>query len=102
LFSNIIAAIPNTSRNNQAIVYSNPTDEFELKSRFHSQMVLGIVNDQGAYLNFHGISSFFCLRFRIFRTFQKIKLTMGQSISRATNLRLNAEEEQREEEEKDQ
>jgi hypothetical protein len=102
LFSNIIAAIPNTSRNNQAIVYSNPTDEFELKSRFHSQMVLGIVNDQGAYLNFHGISSFFCLRFRIFRTFQKIKLTMGQTISRATNLRLNAEEEQREEEEKDQ
>ena len=88
LFSNIIAAIPNTSRNNQAIVYSNPTDEFELKSRFHSQMVLGIVNDEGAFLNFNGISSFFCLRFRIFRTFKKIGGTMAQAVSRDILLKL--------------
>jgi hypothetical protein len=101
LFSNIIAAIPNTSRNNQAIIYSNPTDEFELKSRFHSQLVLGIVNDEGAYLNFHGISSFFCLRFRIFRTFKKIGGTMAQAISRATNLRINVEEQKLEDEQKD-
>ena len=101
LFSNIIAAIPNTSRNNQAIVYSNPTDEFELKSRFHSQMVLGIQNDEGDYLNFHGISSFFCLRFRIFRTFKKIRGTMAQMVSRATNLRINTEEQRLEEEQKD-
>ena len=99
LFSNIIAAIPNTSRNNQAIVYSNPTDEFELKSRFHSQMILGIVNDEGDYLNFHGISSFFCLRFRIFRKFKKIGGTFAKTISRATNLRLNAEEQKEQEEE---
>jgi len=96
LFSNIIAAIPNTSRNNQAIVYSNPTDEFELKSRFHSQMVLGIQNDAGDYLNFHGISSFFCLRFRIFRTFKKISVNMSKTLSRATNLRLIAEEQKQE------
>lgn len=101
LFSNIIAAIPNTSRNNQAIVYSNPTDEFELKSRFHSQMILGIQNDEGTYLNFHGISSFFCLRFRIFRTFKKIRSTMAQAVSRATNLRINAEEQRIEEEQRD-
>lgn len=99
LFSNIIAAIPNTSRNNQAIVYSNPTDEFELKSRFHSQMILGIVNDEGDYLNFHGISSFFCLRFRIFRKFKKIGGTFAKTISRATNLRMNAEEQKEQEEE---
>lgn len=97
LFSNIIAAIPNTSRNNQAIVYSNPTDEFELKSRFHSQMILGIQNDAGDYLDFNGISSFFCLRFRIFRTFKQLRGTLAQTVSRATNLRLNAEEEKREE-----
>lgn len=102
LFSNIIAAIPNTSRNNQAIVYSNPTDEFELKSRFHSQMILGIVNDEGDYLNFHGISSFFCLRFRIFRKFKKIGGTFAKTISRATNLRLNAEEQKEQEEEANQ
>jgi hypothetical protein len=101
LFSNIIAAIPNTSRNNQAIVYSNPTDEFEIKSRFHSQLILGIVNDEGTYLNFHGISSFFCLRFRIFRTFRKIGGTMAQAISRATNLRINVEEQKLEDEQKD-
>jgi hypothetical protein len=101
LFSNIIAAIPNTSRNNQAIVYSNPTDEFELKSRFHSQMILGIVNDEGTYLNFHGISSFFCLRFRIFRKFQKLGGTMAQMVSRSTNLRINAEEMRLEEEQRD-
>ena len=102
LFSNIIAAIPNTSRNNQAIVYSNPTDEFELKSRFHSQMVLGIVNDEGTYLDFHGISSFFCLRFRIFRVFKKIGGTMAQAISRATNLRMIAEDQKEEEDNKEQ
>jgi hypothetical protein len=102
LFSNIIAAIPNTSRNNQAIVYSNPTDEFELKSRFHSQMVLGIVNDEGEYLDFHGISSFFCLRFRIFRVFKKIGGTMAQAIIRATNLRLIAEDQKEEEDNKEQ
>lgn len=94
LFSNIIAAIPNTSRNNQAIVYSNPTDEFELKSRFHPQLVLGIVNDEGVYLNFHGISSFFCLRFRIFRKFKRIGGTMAQAAVRATNTRRIMEEQQ--------
>lgn len=101
LFSNIIAAIPNTSRNNQAIVYSNPTDEFELKSRFHSQMILGIQNDQGDYLNFNGISSFFCLRFRIFRTFKQLRGTMAQTVSRATNLRINAEEQKLADEQRD-
>jgi len=96
LFSNIIAAIPNTSRNNQTLVYSNPTDEFELKSRFHSQLILGIVNDEGDYLNFNGISSFISLRFRIFRKMKRIGGTLAKAKSLATNARSNIEQQQQE------
>lgn len=84
LFSNIIAAIPNTANNFQTIVYQNPLEEFELKSRYHTQINLGIVDDNGAYVDFNGISSFFCLRFKIYRKFTKIGGTFSQMAARAT------------------
>jgi hypothetical protein len=85
LFSNIIAAIPNTAKNFQTIVYQNPIEEFELKSRYHTQIVLGIVDSNGAYVDFNGIASYFCLRFKIHKKFSKIGGTFSQMVSRATN-----------------
>jgi hypothetical protein len=66
--SDVIITIPNNSRANGQIYYQNQT-QAKLLFRHNdlSRFVLSITDDDGNFLNFNGISSFFTFQFDIFR-----------------------------------
>jgi hypothetical protein len=66
-FSDIMISIPNVSKLNSQIVYENNEQEFLLKSYNINTITLSIQDDNGNYINFNGISSYFVLRFNIYR-----------------------------------
>lgn len=92
-FSNILASIPNVSKLNNEIVYQNASDEFVIKSISHNNLTISILDDDGAYIDFNGISSWFLLRFKIHK---KIKVTQGtfsEFLGGATKMRRLLDEE---------
>jgi hypothetical protein len=65
--SNILFSVPNVSKNNSLIVYENNIDEFLMKGVSLSTLTISITNENGSYLNFNGCSSYFVIRFNIYR-----------------------------------
>jgi hypothetical protein len=65
--SDVLASIPNVSKNNGQIVYENNASEFLVKSQNIGNIVLSITDDNNRLINFNGISSYFVLKFNIFR-----------------------------------
>jgi hypothetical protein len=65
--SDVLASIPNVSKNNGQIVYENNASEFLVKSTNVGNLVISITDDNNRLINFNGISSYFVLRFNIFR-----------------------------------
>jgi hypothetical protein len=85
-FSNILATIPNAGKLGVQTVYQNNGDEFILKSNSYNQITIQILNDDGEYIDFNGIASFFALRFKIHRKIPKIKGTFLDMVGRSTRL----------------
>jgi hypothetical protein len=98
-FSNILATIPNAGKTNVQTVYQNTGDDFILKTSNYNQLTIQILSDEGLYIDFNGVASFFALRFKIHRKYGNIKGSFVDLVERSTKLRLLAELAQQEEEE---
>jgi len=66
--SDVVLAVPNTSRLNGQIIYNNTSG---MKTLFKltnlNQFYVSLTNDDGAPINFNGVSSFFTFQFDIHR-----------------------------------
>jgi len=65
--SDILASIPNTSRNNGQVIYENSNSEFIVRNLNWTSLTLSITDDNNRLINFNGVSSYFVLKFNIFR-----------------------------------
>jgi hypothetical protein len=65
--SNILFSVPNVSKSNSFIVYENNVDEFLMKGVSLSTLTISITNENGEYINFNGCSSYFLIRFNVYR-----------------------------------
>lgn len=96
-FSNILATIPNAGKLNTQTVYQNTGDDFTLKTSSYNQLTIQILSDEGLFIDFNGLASFFALRFKIHRKYAKIQASFMNLVERASNLRLLIEQAQEEE-----
>lgn len=65
--SDILMTIPNTSKLNTQIIYENNEGEFLLKNTNINTITLTITDDNNREIDFNGLSSYFILKFNIFR-----------------------------------
>jgi len=65
----ILGSIPNVAKLNSQIIYENYGGEFLIKSLTSNttSIIISITDDNNNLINFNGISSYFVLRFNIFR-----------------------------------
>jgi len=91
-YSNVLASIPNTTKQFTQIVYQNFADEFATQLSGQTNLIIGILDDNGNYVDFNGISSYFQLRVRIYRRVKRSLKTFNQVLGGATNLRNEMEE----------
>lgn len=94
--SDILASIPNNSKPNGQIVYENIASEFLLKSYDFPQIILTITDDNNREIDFLGVSSYFQLKFNIFRRTIKRPMRFHNLVDYAT--RINPDEQRQEEE----
>ncbi|MEY4861379.1 MAG: hypothetical protein RL059_1078 [Bacteroidota bacterium] len=85
-FSNILATIPNTGKLSVQTVYQNNGDEFILKSNSYNKITIQILSDEGQYIDFNGLATFFALRFKIHRKIPKIRGTFLDIVERSTRI----------------
>lgn len=71
-YSNILCSIPNDSKLNTQIVYSNNTNEFRLNSLSCDFLNIQIRDNNGNLVDFNGIATFFSLQINIYRRQMKI------------------------------
>lgn len=69
--SDVLATIPNVSKPNGQLVYENIASEFILKTTNFGQIVITITDDNNREIDFLGVSSYFQLKFNIFRRYLK-------------------------------
>lgn len=86
-YSNVLASIPNTTKQNTQIVYQNFSDEFAITPSGQTTLTLAIVDDNNNFVDFNGISSYFQLRIRIYRKIKRSLKTFTEVLGGATNLR---------------
>jgi hypothetical protein len=68
--SDLVISIPNNSKPNGQIYYQNQTQVKALyKGNNLNRIAFSLTDDDGNFINFNGISSFFVLQFDIFRQF---------------------------------
>jgi len=91
-YSNVLASIPNVTKQNTQIVYQNFSDEFAMSLSGQTTLTLAILDDAGNFVDFNGISSYFQLRIRIYRRIKRSLNTFNQVLGGATNLRSLIEE----------
>lgn len=65
--SDILATIPNNAKLNGQIIYENVGTEFIVKTHNWPLLTIYITDDNNRLINFNGISSYFVLKFNIFR-----------------------------------
>jgi len=65
--SDILGTIPNVSKPNGQLVYENVNSEFIVKTANFGQLIITITDDNNREIDFLGISSYFVLKFNIFR-----------------------------------
>lgn len=63
----IIISIPNSSKINGEIIYQNYEAKHLLKAERLDTLTFSLTNDDGDFINFNGISSFFTIQFDIYR-----------------------------------
>lgn len=65
--ADVIVSIPNTAKPNGQIVYQNIYSKIHLKSERIERLNIQLTDDDGNFINFNGISSFFNIQFDIYR-----------------------------------
>lgn len=65
--SNVLASIPNVSKNNSQVVYENNMEETILQNFSYPSLTISITDENNNLINFNGVSSFFAIRFNIYR-----------------------------------
>lgn len=86
-FSNILASVPNTTKLNNQLIYQNVQDEFVIKNISHNNLTINILDDDGRFIDFNGISSWFLLRFKIHKKVKVVKGAFSDFLVNATNIR---------------
>jgi hypothetical protein len=71
-YGNVLCSVPNVSTNNTQLVYNGTNEEFQLQSLNQSFLEIAILDNNGNYIDFNGISSFFALKIKIFRRVEKL------------------------------
>jgi hypothetical protein len=84
--STVLASVPNNSKNNNMIVYESTENEFVLKNTSINNITISIMDDRGNYVDFNGVSSYFSLRFNIFRRRLPKLLPFNRIVDYATSL----------------
>jgi len=71
-FGNVLCSIPNVSTNNTQLVYNGTAEEFQLQGLNQSTIELAIFDNNGDFIDFNGIASFFALKIKVYRKIQKL------------------------------
>lgn len=71
-YGNVLCSVPNVSTNNTQLVYNNTSEEFQLQGLNQSFLELAILDNNGAYIDFNGIASFFSLKIKIYRNIERL------------------------------
>lgn len=65
--SDVLCSVPNNSKPNGQIVYENIASEFIVKTANFGRLVITITDDNNREIDFLGVSSYYQLKFNIFR-----------------------------------
>jgi hypothetical protein len=76
--SDILASVPNVARNNGQVIYENPSGEFVVRNLSFPVITISITDDNNRLINFNGVSSYFVLKFNIFRKYIKKPMRFEQ------------------------
>lgn len=71
-YGNVLASIPNVSTNNTQLVYNSVGEEFELQGLNQSSLEIAILDNNGDFIDFNGIASFFCLKIKVYRNIERL------------------------------
>ena len=71
-YGNVLCSVPNLSTNNTQLVYNGTNEEFQLQGLNQSTIELAIFDNNGQYIDFNGIASFFALKIKVYRKIQKL------------------------------
>jgi hypothetical protein len=71
-YGNVLCSVPNVSTNNTQLVYNGTNEEFQLQGLNQSFIELAILDNNGDYIDFNGIASFFALKIKVYRKIQKL------------------------------
>lgn len=71
-YGNVLVSVPNLSNNNTQLVYNGTNEEFQLQGLNQSKIELAILDNNGDYVDFNGIASFFSLKIKVYRKVQKL------------------------------
>lgn len=71
-YGNVLCSVPNVSTNNTQLVYNGTNEEFQLQSLNQSFLEIAILDNNGEYIDFNGVASFFALKIKIFRRVEKL------------------------------
>ena len=82
LCSDVLATIPNASKPGSQLVYENLGSEFMLRSFDLDQFVITITDDNNREIDFRGISSYFQMKFTIFRQSMMRPLRFNELVHR--------------------
>jgi hypothetical protein len=91
-FSNVLASIPNITQQNTQVVYQNFADEFAIQPTGQTQLIISILDDNGQFIDFNGVSSYFQLRLRLYKKVKKMTQTFNELLTNATVARKALEE----------
>jgi len=86
-YSNVLASIPNVTKQNTQIVYQNFSDEFAVPKSGQTTLVMSILDDAGNFVDFNGVSSYFQLRIRVYRKLRRRVATFVDLLEGAGELR---------------
>lgn len=86
--SDIICSVPNNSKNNGQIVFEQISSEFIIKNYNFGQLVITITDDNNREIDFLGISSYFILKFNIFRRTIKKPMKFHNLVEHINRIKL--------------
>jgi hypothetical protein len=91
-YSNVLASIPNITQQNTQVVYQNLSDEFAIQPTGQTQLIISILDDNGQFIDFNGVSSYFQLRLRLYKKVKKMNRSFNELLTEAVIARKALEE----------
>lgn len=91
-YSNVLASIPNLSKPNSSVIYQNFSDEFAIQPTGQTTLIISILDDNGNFIDFNGVSSYFQLRVRLYKKIKKLNKTLNEMLTTAVEARKALEE----------